>query len=179
MREIEIKARVLDVDVLQKNLANLNIELSKPKNQHDVVYAKPGSVEGSGEACWLRIRTEDDTKHIFTLKKSVRGHLDSIEHETEIADPLELRSILLLLGFELYSDLVKTRQTSHVGDIELCFDRVEGLGIFVEAEKLVADSANHVKVESELWGFFSSIGVLKKDEVLEGYDVLDRRAKGL
>lgn len=53
-----------------------------------------------------------------------------------VEDGDELESIILHLGFEPYVKVRKTRRTAHFGDIELCIDEVDGLGTFVEAEKL-------------------------------------------
>ncbi len=67
--------------------------LSDPVTQRDQVFGIEGANGGDGQSRpWLRIRTEtkgDTIKQIFTLKKSVTSQLDSIEHETEIADEKE------------------------------------------------------------------------------------------
>lgn len=175
MREIEIKARVSSLDDLLTLLARRNVTVSKAVKQHDVVYSVPGQKDNAPGSIWLRIRTEDNSTSIFTLKKQFEGGLDSIEHETAIQDSGELESIIELLGFELYSDLTKTRRKAKLGNIEICIDEVEGLGTFIEAEKLVAQDANGDIVRLELWKELESLGVEKKHEVFEGYDVLQRR----
>jgi adenylate cyclase, class 2 len=176
MREIEIKARIQSIESIIVVLAEQGVAVTNPVTQHDRVYG-PAGVDGADEntAPWLRIRTETKagiTKHIFTLKRSVTNQLDSIEHETEVADEIETERIIAQLGFELYSDLTKTRQKAQFGDIELCIDTVEGLGTFIEAEKLTADEVNYEVVVEELWAVFSSLGVKPEDAVTDGYDVL-------
>ena len=113
MREIEVKARVENLTTIIAALQKQGAVVSEPVTQHDVVYGLSG-VDGSGDntAPWLRIRTEIKSgaaTHYFTLKKSVTNQLDSIEHETTVADEKELQSIIELLGFELYSDLTKSK----------------------------------------------------------------------
>jgi len=174
MREIEIKARVANKDQLLKAFTDKNIQLTDPIEQHDVVYYVEGTKDNAPDSVWLRLRTENGTKTILTLKKQHRGGLDSIEHETVVADAEEARGIILALGFTLYSDLTKTRQKAKVGEIEICLDEVQDLGCFVEAEKLAELDADGQKIESELWEVLNEFGVDKKDEVLEGYDVLHR-----
>lgn len=179
MREIEIKVQLTDKAVTVEQLTKLGVELSKPVKQRDVVYGMPGAEEGSPSANWLRIRTENDTKHIFTLKRSVVGHLDSIEHETVIDDPKELAAIITELGFELYSDLTKIRAKGKLGDVELCLDEVPSLGVFLEAEKIMQNDADHDQVVAELWGLFAKLGIEKSQEIHEGYDVLERKKRGV
>lgn len=184
MREIEIKARVADKVQLIKLLEEKGIELSQPVTQRDQVFGLSGvnSGDDSSGAPWLRIRTETkDGKitQIFTLKKSITNQMDSIEHETDIHDPLELAAIIGHLGFEPYSDLTKIRQKAKVGDIEICLDSVGELGDFIEAEKLTEDDADYDKVASELWQVLGGFGIEKSQHVTDGYDILMRKYQGL
>ncbi|MDQ3093950.1 MAG: class IV adenylate cyclase [bacterium] len=179
MREIEIKARVADKEALFIRLNELGFELSKPVKQHDVVFGWPGAMDSVVGSVWLRIRTENDTKSIFTLKKSIVGHLDSIEHETVVEDVDELEKIIIEMGYELYSDLTKIRQKAKQGNIEICLDELEGLGSFIEAEKIMERDSDHDEVVAELWELFEKLGLSNEDEVHEGYDVLERRKRGL
>jgi len=78
----------------------------------------------------------------------------------------------------LCSDLTKTRQKAQIGDIEICLDTVEGLGDFIEAEKLVADDSEYQPVIDELWALFDEIGVSRDNEVTDGYDVLMNKRLG-
>lgn len=176
MREIEIKARIESVESIIDVLTKQGVSVSEPVTQHDRVYGLPG-VEGDDEntAPWLRIRTEtkgDTTKSIFTLKRSVTNQMDSIEHETEVSDDVELEKIITQLAFVPYTNLTKTRQKAKLTDIEICLDTVEGLGTFIEAEKLTSDDADCQAVIDELWVIFDTLGIARADEVTDGYDVL-------
>jgi adenylate cyclase class 2 len=176
MREIEIKAKINSVQSIIDILKDRNITVTAPVTQHDRVYGESG-IDGAADntSPWLRIRTETkngNTKHIFTLKRSVTNQMDSIEHETEISDVAELERIIAQLAFTPYSDLTKTRQKANIGDIEICLDIVEGLGVFIEAEKLTTDDADYDSVLRELWAIFESLGIRHEDEVVDGYDVL-------
>lgn len=176
MREIEIKATITSVQSIIDVLNAKQVTVTDPVTQHDRVYGEAGT-DGAAEntSPWLRIRTETKsgmTKHIFTLKRSVTNQMDSIEHETEVANVEELERIIAQLSFELYSDLTKTRQKAKMGDIEICLDTVDGLGTFIEAEKLTTDDADYDSVLRELWAVFESLGIRHEDEVVDGYDVL-------
>lgn len=175
MREIEIKAKVSNKALLLHEIKDAGIILSEPIKQHDVVYGQAGVADNAPDSIWLRIRTENDLKTIFTLKQQHSGGLDSMEHETEISNAPELESIIKLLGFTLYSDLTKTRQKAFYDGIEICVDDVDNLGVFIEAEKLCNEDADGAAVAAELWRELERLGINKTDEVFDGYDVLMNR----
>lgn len=179
MREIEIKARVRDKTTLLGALNKQGVALGEPVIQRDQVFGLAG-VDGGGDnsAPWLRLRTETKDGQVtqyFTLKKAVTNQMDSIEHETVVIDGAEMLAMMPHLGFTPYSDLTKTRAKAKFGDIEICVDHVEGLGDFIEAEKLTAEEANYNEVAEELWALLESFGVSRADHVTDGYDVLMRR----
>jgi adenylate cyclase class 2 len=172
MREIEVKARVADRQKLIAKLKEVGVDLGPPKKHHDVVFCKPGQQDYEPGSVWLRIRTEDDKKVIWTLKKDTGRKLDSIEHEIEVSDGEVLENMLRTMGNELYSDLTKTRQKGRAGEIEVCVDTVDGLGVFIEAEKMCPDDADYETVAAELWEFLGTLGITKADQETLGYDVL-------
>lgn len=179
MREIEIKARVASLADIIRKIEEDRYFLSDPITQRDQVFGLPGAAgDDNNHKPWLRVRTEtknEQTRYLFTLKKSVTNQLDSIEHETEVVDAIELEQIILHSGFEPYSDLTKTRRKVKIGDIEICIDRVDRLGNFVEAEKLTDDDIDYEAVIKELWDVLESYGVKREDEVTDGYDVMMKR----
>jgi adenylate cyclase class 2 len=183
MREIEIKARIANKSDLLARLSRLNMTVSDPVTQHDLVFGLPGEGGGGNNvAPWLRIRTETKNgkqTQIFTLKKSVTNQMDSIEHETEIMDAAELAKIIHHIGFMPYSDSTKTRQKAREGEIEICIDTVEGLGDFVEVEMLTDEEVDYDAVIEELWATLKRLGISRNDEITEGYDVLIRKQHGL
>lgn len=175
MREIEIKVQLKDASETLKKLEQAGVVLSAPKTQHDVVYCLPQDLHSgpSPEVNWLRIRTEDEKTVYFTLKRSVSGSLDSIEHETTVEKGSELEAILGYLGYVVYSDLTKTRRTGHYGDsIEVCFDEVAPLGSFIELEKLCELDVDGEVVEQELLATLDTLGVEYTERMTRGYDEL-------
>lgn len=180
MREIEIKARVANKQALLALLMEQGIDVGAPVTQHDRVFGMigPNEDDGDNDLPWLRIRSEmqdEATKHIFTFKKSVTNQMDSIEHETEVFDDGELEKIITRLGFVPYSDLVKTRQKARLGDIEICIDTVDGLGDFIEVEKLTEDHVDYDVIAMELWSVLNDFSISRDDHVTDGYDILMNR----
>lgn len=176
MREIEIKVKLVHLDEARQKLIDAGVILSQPKKQHDVVYCLPEnlqSVGGDTSVNWLRVRTENDKAVYFTLKRSVSGSLDSIEHETIVENGEELVKILDYMGYVVFSDLTKTRQSGHYGEsIEVCLDEVPPLGGFIELEKLCPDDADGPAVEKELFEALNELGIEYTERMTKGYDEL-------
>jgi adenylate cyclase, class 2 len=59
--------------------------------------------------------------------------------------------------------------------VVVCVDDVEGLGFFLEAERLVADDVPGDVVQAELAGFVASLDV-QAEQARETYDTLVRAA---
>jgi predicted adenylyl cyclase CyaB len=76
------------------------------------------------------------------------------------------------LDCRLYVEVTKTSRKARFDAIELCLDRVEELGDFVEAEMLVPEDADYAQVTEELWGVFERFGIDRTMEVTDGYDTL-------
>ncbi len=174
MREIEIKCRVTNPEQLLQKLHGRGIALGEKLTQHDVVYAPHGVAEGDSGVSWLRIRTQNDTHHVLTLKQTLSTNGDSLEHELNISDPVEMTAIIKQMGYELFSDIVKIRRKGHVGDVEICFDEVPPLGSFIEVERLEKHDADPQKVRADLWGLLHELGLTESDEIHAGYDILMR-----
>jgi adenylate cyclase class 2 len=181
MREIEIKARLTDKPHTINLLLQRGLTLSTPFTQHDVIFSRPKAKIGD-EVARLRIRTEKSNTteiHLFTVKKPVHGQLDNLEYETGIANPTEMTNALLTMGYELFSKVTKTRQGLRDGDYKICIDTVEGLGDFIEIEKLTDETVRHTDIVNELRNYLSHLGISKEDEITDGYDVLERKQRGL
>lgn len=175
MREIEVKVRLHDIEDALEKLVRAGVVVGKPKEQHDVVYCLPEDKNKANDpnVNWLRIRTQDKTKVFFTLKRSVSGSLDSIEHETGVEKGEELEAMLLYMGYAVYSDLVKIRRTARYDDtIEICVDEVPPLGAFIELEQLCEDDADGGEVEARLLAVLDKLGITYESRIARGYDEL-------
>jgi adenylate cyclase class IV len=82
MREIEIKFKVTDIDMLEKRLIEHGCELSEPILQRDVTYSKGGTATPYAQASEgdiiLRIRHLAHTAE-FNLKQQRSGEGDNVE----------------------------------------------------------------------------------------------------
>jgi adenylate cyclase, class 2 len=169
--EIEVKAKVKDFDDLIQKLKEMGCVLSLPIIQNDSIYNKKGLDirKGYHDSPVLRIR-EQENRIIFTLKINRSNELDCVEKETDVSNKDELRDIIELLGYEKTVKVHKKRIKTNYKDYEICLDEVDGLGSFIEVEKMADEDGE--KVQKELLDFLMKLGVEKEDQVLIGYDTM-------
>lgn len=174
MKEIEVKARLRDEQEVIANLTKLGVTLSAPISQKDRVFFPKGLPFAQRiKAPALRVRDQDGT-YIFTYKVPDKNNLDKIEYESLVTDPEAMANICEGLGFELVMRLNKIRRKGVYKNYEICLDEVEGLGAYIEVEKIVADGegSDAEQIQKELFTFLQSLGVKPEDQVDEGYDIM-------
>lgn len=173
MREIEIKLRVNNLEELEKKLAASGLVISKEVAQHDVVYSQsdPSIFTTPREGLLvMRIRNEDDIAKV-TLKRQRTHELDNDEYETKVEDGEVMHQILLALGWKPEVEVKKTRKKGKLGDYEVCLDNVEGLGTFMELEKMTDDkNSDAEEIRKELFEAVKPFGLTEADEEKLGYD---------
>lgn len=177
MREVEVKAHVRNEAELIQKLAEKGGVLGESVSQEDTVYVKNvGSMDVFlANDHFLRIRKTPE-KIIFTLKYHPGRNTTAIdampiEHEVVVSDNKELEEMLKLLGFVPALTINKTRRTTHVGEYEICIDEVEGLGAFIEIEKLIEHESDVDSVLKDMKVFLGMLGIMAEDIGVKRYDV--------
>lgn len=172
MREIEVKARIVSAESFIQQLEGLGIKLSQPLIQKDRIFAENVEefAQFKPDTNYLRIR-EQNGKYIFTAKRSLINDLSAIEHETVIDKPAELAAIIELLGYREAVRVNKVRRKAEYRGLEICVDEVEGLGAFVEVEKLTEET-DADRVQNELFEFLKTFNIKAEDREKSGYDTL-------
>lgn len=168
MREIEVKARVRNGDVILANAKSKGIAFGDAISQDDTTYEidKPHA-----DPTWniFRIRKQAD-KTILTMKyKASPRPRDNHEHETVIDNPTETAAMLERLGYKLGVRLHKHRRIAKHDGLELCFDEIDDLGTFIEVEKLATNDADVDAVQNDLWNLLLELGVDPNDRIYESY----------
>lgn len=172
-KEVEVKAQLKDKEGVMNKLKELGCVFSEPVEQHDTIYVDQNYgpfAEFQPGKNLLRVR-ETKGKAFLTLKNPQSVQMDSIERETEISDPQEAKEMLLLMGYHEAAQVHKTRMKSHYQDWEICLDEVQGLGSFIEVEK-ITENVDAAPVLKELFDFLKSLGVDEGDRIHDGYDTL-------
>ncbi len=173
MREIEVKAKITSLDQTKEKLVSLGCTFSDPIEQFDTIFVSNdyGKFdEFQTKKNIIRIRHANN-KFIFTLKQSQTQQLDALEHETEIADPEEMKEALKLLGYNEIVKVHKIRRIAKYNSWTICLDSVTNLGSFIEVEKLTQE-ADVNSVLAELNAFLTQFGITESDKITEGYDTL-------
>lgn len=175
--EIEVKARLKNKATVIEKLTALGCEFSDIKTQDDIVWVKKtGTLEDFlSNNVFLRIRIQNGNKVIMTAKspkgKSGNESLVKHEHEVTVDSADEARNILALMGFHEAVRVIKKRQTAHYDGYEICLDDVEGLGSFIELEKIADDTAA-AQIQEKMMEFLKGLGVATEDQAKKGYDIL-------
>jgi len=174
VREVEVKYRVRDAEELLTALKARGIELGAPIRQDDQAYAPDCWAYGDPRrgVPFARLRTVDG-RHIFTLKRPAENLHSCEEHETAIADRDQMHHAILAMGFCPTVRIVKLRRTATVGDLVLCVDELDGLGVFLEVERMVPDGVPGEAVQAELSRFVASLGI-EAERTGQTYDSLVR-----
>jgi adenylate cyclase class 2 len=174
MREVEVKYRVRDTESLLLALKERGVDLDSGVFQDDQAYAPVGWVYGEpkGGVSFVRLRTADG-RHSFTLKRPAENALSCDEFESVVTDREQMHSAICAMGFTPTVRIAKTRRTGQTGDAAVCVDEVDGLGTFIELERLVSEDADGEVVQSELADWVVSLGV-DAERTTETYDSLVR-----
>jgi adenylate cyclase, class 2 len=174
VREVEVKYRVRDLAALLAALEMRGIELGEPFCQDDQAYAPDGWAYGDDRrgVPFARLRTVDD-RHVFTLKRPAENVLSCEEHETAVADRDQMHRAVVAMGFRPTVRIVKMRRSGSLGDMALCVDELDGLGVFLEVERMVPDGVPGEAVQAELSRFVASLGI-DAEQTGQTYDVLVR-----
>ncbi len=160
MREIELKYRVEDLEALLVALKSRGIELSEPVFQDDQAYAPAGWQFGDSKLgiSFLRLRTVQG-RHYFTLKQPAGGVQDCLEYETQVTDRQAMHHAALHMGYRPTVRIAKTRRTATLDDCSLCIDELDGVGAFLELERMAPDHADTRAIQADLAAFVSSLGI--------------------
>ncbi len=177
MREVEVKFTVSNLAAVTTTLAARNIVLAEPIFQDDQAFAPVGWSFGDSKlgVTFLRLRTVD-SRHWFTLKQPGVNAQDCLEHETEVSDREQMHQAIVRMGYWATVRVAKSQRTGRHGEVSLCLDEVEGLGSFLELERMVPYGTPAAVVQDELAAFVASLD-LDAVRTAETYDSLVRAAQ--
>lgn len=155
--EIEVRAKVGDLEEIKNKLAGLGAEFTH-SNQQDDSFFKPKGREtedqGPGSRI-IRIRKQED-KSFLTMKEMTDTSGVWGEHETEISNPEETRDMLMKMDYSHLFDLNKSREHGKLDGMNLCLDNIKQLGKYIEVE-IIGDNPQEAK--RKILELFQRIGV--------------------
>ena len=137
MYEVEVKALLKDRAMVIKKLEEMGCYFGSELHQVDSIFIPNGvSFPPPLSVPVLRVRKQND-KYFFTLKISQSNRQDCIEHELEISDGDKMLEIMSLINYKKVPTVDKKQIKTKHKDIEIVIDIVDGLGEFIEVERIV------------------------------------------
>ena len=151
MKEVEIRAKVNNFDDIKVKLKELGARFIKTKNQIDRVFGHEVFldenhliVEGGLSA---RVR-QTNGKNLLEFKEIVRMG-GGLEIKSEVDETEDALKFLEKLNFEEAFTVSKLRETYKHEDFEICLDKVEKLGNFIEIERMITSKENEQQARQE------------------------------
>jgi len=170
--EVEIRARLDDVDGFKRALVGCKAKYNEKIYLHDIYFCnrEAKSIEdvemnvvGSYS---LRLRKQKKERHKEKLTvntKTIISHGDHNaweEHETEISDFFEAAEILNTTEFKPFFELEKTRYIYLLDGMEICVEEIKDFGGAVEVE-IMCESGEEVEAKKRIKAFLSKCNVEK------------------
>jgi len=168
---VELKAWVPSLKGLASSLINLGGRRIGSFRQIDTYFAAP-----KGR---LKIREMDHggSQLVYYLRKNSRGPKVSNVYLTFLSEPDIVKSILsMILGVK--SVVKKRRQIFRIKGVQVHLDHVDGLGSFIEFEKVVkAEDSEISEARKQLERLLSALGIPRENLQTSSYGELVSRDK--
>lgn len=162
MREVEVKRRISEEHY--EPFGNVVV-------QDDTIFGPPGYDVRTLDPEVFLLRIRETAEHVVLNAKSKGAYGVAREYETIVGDAEQARRIVEATGFVELLRFRKERSQRVVDGDTLCMDRVEGLGCFVELERLIPEDEDADTVSPELEAKLDSLGYMG-ERVTKGYDML-------
>ena len=161
MIEMELKAVLRDKAEVKKRLEAQGCIWQGISIQKDAIY-QSGKRERASHDPVFRIRICGEKK-ILTMK-DLEADLDTAEeYEVEISDDLTVDKMLKRLGFFPQEYMVKKREGTYYKGYHIFLDEVEGLGNYIEIEKLSEHDAKKDKIYADMKKILLELGIGELD----------------
>ncbi|MCC7553708.1 MAG: class IV adenylate cyclase [Methanobacteriaceae archaeon] len=174
MIEVEIKAKINNLNKIKEKLKNLNIEQLKIEYQKDIYFKSPiVNFAKTDEALRLRKTKSNNEENIYLTYKGSKIDSESKtreEIEISIEDIEKASEILKKIGFTPSAIVKKNREYYKYQDYTLSLDFVEGLSPYIEIEYILNDKSNYESVQKEIFELFKELGIedgFERDSYLE------------
>lgn len=160
--EVEVRFRLLDERHALHQLRNVGVRFGKASLQDDQAYAPEewSYALSRISVTFARLRTSGG-RHLFTVKRPVTDVRTCIEHECFVSDREAMHEAILLMGFRPTIQIRKQRALARRGEFTFCLDEVDGLGRFLEVERVASidDDAEAVRREIEAFVAYAGLAV--------------------
>jgi len=166
--EVEVKASIRDIHSVLGKIHALGAEYIGEEYHEDVYFKSPnGDLARRDEA--LRIRKTQNGTYITYKGPKIDPETKTREEiEIRIDDPEKAIDIFKRLGFDVLAVVRKRRRIYRYDEFTICIDEVEGLGHFIEVEKLV----NGEGIEGgkrKIFALLAMLGISRNETIRKSY----------
>lgn len=161
MNEVELKYKINNFDEIIKLLEQRGCVFSEEIIQSDTVYMNNDCsdlMDIKTDTVTVRIRTLNNRKTTLTLKQRGEEKFYCKEIEFEVENSAKVHEFLEHLNLKKVIEFTKTRITTKYNNFNICLDRINELGDFIEIE-IVSDNNNIALIKKEILEFANEINL--------------------
>ena len=151
MIEVEIRAKVRDFESIKNKLNELNAKFVKTEKQADHIFGRAKDLDEEHKIIdgyfVARIRERDNKKSVEF--KEIKRAGAGMEFSSPLASLESGLNFLEKLDFVEAFTVSKVRETYNYQDFEICLDKVEQLGLFIEIEHPCKDDGDKTEALKE------------------------------
>ena len=155
MRNIEIKARLLDPAALELRLQKLPARFVASFRQRDVFFTTP---QGR-----LKLRFADDAAELIYYIRSDDAEVRGSDYQRQPVIDGEGLCSMLQEAFGSYGEVRKQRRLYLLDNIRIHLDEVEGLGSYMEVEAVIGAEHDEAACEQATQGLLKELDIAPAD----------------
>jgi adenylate cyclase class 2 len=161
--EVEVKAKIIDLNEVKEKLKKIKAEKIREEYQEDIYFDRKDIKFAENDKA-LRIRKiliNGNVNSVVTYKGPKIDDLSKTREEIEldIGDSTKLRKIFENLGFYKGACVFKKREIYEIDDYIISLDNVENLGDYMEIELDLEDGSDFQPALKEIFDIFNKLGV--------------------
>ena len=161
MIEVEVKAPVEDLSLIEEKIASLGGGFVKEQIQKDTYFNAPDRDFAETDEA-LRIREIDGETHL-TYKGPKQSLTTKTRREIEFPVEAEMSDVLDKLGYKARGFVEKKRRVFKMDELTVVLDEVAGLGQYIEIE------STNPEDEEAIFTLLEKLGVKKESCTLKSY----------
>lgn len=163
--EIEIRAKINDINDVEQNIIKLGVKLLKETMQVDEYFGEINLYQKLGYSFLMRVRNEGNKR--FMTYKGAESKKDGVweEYEFEIDDVKKTVEMFKAMGLEEVITVKKYRKEYTLDGLTICLDAIDDLGNFIEIESLDDRNIN----KNSLKSLMRKLGIKENQIIHKGY----------
>ncbi|MDL2246438.1 class IV adenylate cyclase [Methanobrevibacter sp. OttesenSCG-928-K11] len=181
MIEVEVKAKIKNLENIRLKLKELNASKTKKELQKDIYFNSPiVNFAETDEAFRIRKTITNGKLNIFMTYKGPKIDSSSKtrkEVEVKIEDDKKAKDIFENIGFEAVRTVEKEREYYKYENYEISLDFVEGLEPYMEIETVLNEDDDYKNAQEGIFEIFKKLGINNGFERLSYLELLENKDK--